>query len=79
VSLGEPRLLWLLLLAPIAAAVAAWMWRRRLRAMAAWASRGLWDRLLPGYAPLRLTFLVGLLAIAVAVGRTRGAPLRRRA
>ena len=65
-TLGEPRLLWLLLLAPVAATLAAWLWRRRLRAMAAWASRGLWDRLLPGYQPVRLVLLVLLLAVAVA-------------
>jgi Ca-activated chloride channel family protein len=62
----EPQLLWLALLAPLAAAVAAWVWRRRLQAVAAWASRGLWDRLLPGYRPWRLALLVALLAVAIA-------------
>jgi Ca-activated chloride channel family protein len=65
-SLADARLLWLLLLAPLAAAVAAWAWRRRLRAAAAWASRGLWARLLPGYQPARLVLVVALLALAVA-------------
>jgi Ca-activated chloride channel family protein len=65
-SLGEPRLLWLLLLAPVAAALAGWAWRRRLRAAASWASRGLWRKLLPGYHPARLVALVVLLSIAVA-------------
>ena len=65
-SFGDPRLLWLALLAPVAVVVAAWVWRRRLRAIAAWASKGLWDRLLPGYRPLRLALLVALLAIAIA-------------
>lgn len=65
-SLADPRLAWLALLAPLAALLAAWVWRRRLRAVAAWASRGLWDRLLPGYRPIRLAVLVTLLAVAVA-------------
>ena len=65
-SFADPRLLWLALIAPFAAAIAAWVWRRRLRAIAAWASKGLWDRLLPGYRPLRLALLVALLAIAIA-------------
>lgn len=62
----DPRLLWLALLAPLAVVIAAWVWRRRLRAVAAWASKGLWDKLLPGYRPLRLALLVVLLAIAIA-------------
>ena len=65
-SFADPRLAWLVLLAPLAALAAGWIWRRRLRAAAAWASRGLWDRLLPGYRPLRLALLVALLAVAVA-------------
>ena len=65
-SFASPSLLWLALLAPLAAAAAAaWLWRRRLRADAAWASRGLWDRLLPAYAPRRLTLSVATLALAV--------------
>jgi Ca-activated chloride channel family protein len=60
-------LLWLLLLAPAVAALAAWLWRRRLAADASWASRGLWDRLLPSYVPRRRIVLsVAFLAIAVA-------------
>jgi Ca-activated chloride channel family protein len=58
--------LWLLLLAPAAAALAAWLWRRRLAADAAWASRGLWDRLFPAYAPRRIALSVAFLALAVA-------------
>jgi Ca-activated chloride channel family protein len=58
--------LWLLLLAPAVAALAAWLWRRRLAADAAWASRGLWDRLLPAYAPRRIALSVAFLALAVA-------------
>jgi Ca-activated chloride channel family protein len=62
---GAPHLLWLALLAPLAALAAAAAWRRRLRAGAAWAARGLWDRLLPGYRPWRLALAVGCVALAV--------------
>ena len=65
VTLGEPRLLWLALLAPLAAVLAGWLWRRQLAALAGWASRGLWTRLMPGYRPARLALHVGLLAVAV--------------
>ncbi len=64
-TFAAPDLLWLLLLAPAAAAAAAWLWRRRLAADAAWASRALWKRLLPAYAPRRLTLAVATLAVAV--------------
>ena len=64
-TLGEPRLLWLALLAPAGALLAGWLWRRQLSALAGWASRGLWQRLLPGYRPARLALHVGLLALAV--------------
>lgn len=64
-SFADPTLLWLALLAPAAAVAAAWLWRRRLRADAAWASQGLWDRLLPAYVPRRLTLSVATLALAV--------------
>ena len=62
---AEPRLLWLAVLAPLFAVAALALWRRRLAADAAWASRGLWDRLLAGYRPRRLTASVALLAVAV--------------
>lgn len=64
-SFASPSWLWLLLLAPLAAAAAAWLWRQRLDADAAWASRGLWDRLLPAYSPRRLAVSVATLALAV--------------
>ncbi|MFL6260098.1 MAG: VWA domain-containing protein [Thermoanaerobaculia bacterium] len=64
-TFGAPSLLWLLPLAPAAAAAAVWLWRRRLAADAAWASRGLWSRLLPAFAPRRLTLSVAALALAV--------------
>ncbi|HVR98304.1 MAG TPA: VWA domain-containing protein [Thermoanaerobaculia bacterium] len=62
---AEPRLLWLVLLAPLAALVAAWIWRRRLAADAAWAARGLWDRLLPAYRPRRIALSIVCLGLAV--------------
>jgi Ca-activated chloride channel family protein len=65
-SFAAPRLLWLLALAPLAAAAAAALWRRRLRADAAWAARGLWDRLLPTYSRWRLGLSVACLGLAVA-------------
>ncbi len=64
-TFGAPHFLWLALLAPAVAALAAWAWRRRLAADAAWASRGLWDRLLADYRPRRLALSVALLALAV--------------
>lgn len=65
VTFAEPRLLWLALLAPLAAAAAAALWRRRLAADAAWASRALWDRLFASYRPRRLALSVAALALAV--------------
>lgn len=65
-AFGEPRLLWLLALAPATAAVAALLWRRRLEASTAWAARGLWHRLLPSYRRSRLLVSVLLLTLAVA-------------
>jgi Ca-activated chloride channel family protein len=64
-TFAAPNLLWLALLAPAAAAAAAWLWRRRLAADAAWAARGLWKRLLPAFVPRRLTASVALLSLAV--------------
>ncbi|MBW8877677.1 MAG: VWA domain-containing protein [Acidobacteria bacterium] len=64
-TFGVPHLLWLALLAPAAAALSLWLWRRRLAADAAWAARGLWDRLLPGFAPRRITLSALALALAV--------------
>jgi Ca-activated chloride channel family protein len=64
-TFAAPDLLWLVLLAPLAAAAAVWLWRRRLAADAAWAARGLWKRLLPAFAPRRLTASVALLSLAV--------------
>ncbi len=65
-TFADPRLLWLLLVAPAAAGAAAWLWRRRLRAQAAWASRGLWDRLAPGVRGHRIAAWVALLALGAA-------------
>lgn len=63
---AEPRLLWLALLAPLAAAaVAVWLWRRRMAADTAWAARALWDRLLPSYSPARMRLSIACLGLAV--------------
>ena len=82
-SFAAPRLLWLLLLAPLAAAAATALWRRRLRADAAWAAPGLWDRLLPTYSRSRLALSVVCLALAVggialALARPRWGGARER-
>lgn len=63
---SQPQWLWLLLAAPAAVAVVAFVWRRRLRATAAWASRGLWDRLLPTFRRGRLRASAALLGLCVA-------------
>lgn len=63
---AAPHWLWLLFVAPVAAGLAALVWRRRLRATAAWAARGLWDRLLPSFRPARLWTSALLLGVALA-------------
>ncbi len=62
---AAPHWLWLLLAAPLTALIAYGCWQRRLRDLAAWAARGLWNRLFPGFNPRRLGFSVGLLGLAV--------------
>lgn len=64
-TFADPRLLWLALAIPFAvAALAVLLWRRRLAADAAWASRGLWSRLLPTYSSRRVRISVACLAVA---------------
>jgi len=75
-TFGAPILLWLALLAPAAAALSLWLWRRRFAADAAWATRGLWDRLLPGFSPRRtalsvLWLAVTVLGVSLALARPR--------
>lgn len=65
-AFAEPQLVWLVLLAPATGALAAWLWRRRLQASAAWAARGLWTRLYTSYRRGRLIVSVTLLSVAVA-------------
>ncbi|HWM94678.1 MAG TPA: VWA domain-containing protein [Thermoanaerobaculia bacterium] len=65
-TFARTDLLWLLLLVPAAAGLAIALWRRRLAADEAWASRGLWDRLFPAYAPRRIALSVTFLTLAVA-------------
>lgn len=64
-SFGEGRFLWLLLAAPAAGWLAARFWRRRLASDAAWAARGLWSRLLPAFAPRRITLSIATLVVAL--------------
>lgn len=61
---AAPHWLWLTLAGPGIALAAAFFWRRRLKATAAWAARGLWDRLLVGHRPYRLRISVALVALA---------------
>ncbi len=63
---AESKLLWLLLATPAVSGLVWWSWRRRMAATAQWASRGLWDRLLPGHRPGRMTTTALLLGLAVA-------------
>ena len=62
---AAPQWFWLLLAAPLTAVLAGWVWRRRLRDAANWASRGLWDRLFTTYHRPRMIASVVLLAVAV--------------
>ncbi|MEM6792778.1 MAG: VWA domain-containing protein [Acidobacteriota bacterium] len=62
---AAPHWFWLLLAAPAACGLAALAWRRRLEATRAWSSRGLWNRLLPGYRRGRLAASVAALGLAV--------------
>lgn len=63
---AHPQWLFLLIAVPLVVGISALCWRRRLNATAAWASRGLWHRLLAGYEPWRL--LVSCAALGVAFG-----------
>lgn len=64
-TFGDLNLLWLLPLAPLAAALAAWIWRRRLAALRAWASSALWPRLGLARHRGRQAAVVSLLAVTV--------------
>lgn len=64
-TFARPELLALALMAPLVAAAAAVLWRRRLRAAEAWAARPLWGRLLGRFSRRRLALSVTLLSVAV--------------
>ncbi len=64
-SFAEPSLLALALLAPLAAALALWLWRRRLAADGAWAAPGLWVRLARRTSQKRIGIAVAALSLAV--------------
>lgn len=63
---AHPQWLILLLGVPVMVALAAVCWRRRLKATAMWASRGLWNRLLESYEPWRLVVSCGALGLTLA-------------
>ncbi|MDA8018579.1 MAG: VWA domain-containing protein [Thermoanaerobaculia bacterium] len=63
---ADPQRLWLLVAAPAVVLIVAFCWRRRLAATAAWAARGLWDRLLPTFGRRRLWWSAGLLGLSLA-------------
>lgn len=65
VSFARPEMLVLALLAPLAAVAAALLWRRRLRAAEAWASRALWGRLIGSVSRRRLALSAAFLGLAV--------------
>ena len=63
---ADPRLVGIAVLSSLAAAVlGVWLWRRRFAADAAWASRGLWSRLMPTWSPARVRLSIACLAVAV--------------
>jgi len=64
-TLARGELIWLLLAAPLAAAAALFLWRRRLAALSAWAARSLWHRLSLDASRRQLVISVAALALAV--------------
>lgn len=64
-SFARPEALWLLLLAPVVALAALWLWRRRLADARAWAAAPLWGRLDLRLSRRRLA--VSLTALGIAV------------
>jgi Ca-activated chloride channel family protein len=63
---ANPQWLWLLAAVPAAMLVVAMCWRRRLVATAAWAARGLWDRLMPTFVRRRLWWSGALFGLCLA-------------
>ncbi len=73
-SFADPRLLWLVLAAPLAAAAAFWLHRRRATAEAAWASRAIEPRLRSGTRPRAAVWaavLLGFATICLALALAR--------
>ena len=64
-SFAEPDALWLLALAPLAAASASWLWRRRISDVRAWAAPALWSRL--NLAISRGALVASLMALTLAI------------
>ena len=67
IDLAAPGNLWALAAAPLVGLLAGLAWRQRARATAAWAARGLWNRLLPGWSPRRIVVAVVTLVLVVAL------------
>lgn len=67
-AFASKPLLWLLLLVPLAAILGAWIWRRRLQATAAWASREIWRSVFPVDARARR--VCSLLSLCLALTGT---------
>ena len=64
-TFGDPKNLWLLALAPVAALLGLWLWRRYLRAITRWVGPNLWPRLRLDFSRGRLGTWVILLTLAV--------------
>ena len=74
-NLAEPDALWLLVLAPLTAMAAFWLWRRRMTDARAWAAPALWQRLDLHLSRGRLTLsLVTLTLAVVALGLSLARP-----
>ncbi|MGH9380026.1 MAG: VWA domain-containing protein [Thermoanaerobaculia bacterium] len=73
-SFAAPQLLWIVAASPLMALAAAWVWRRHLAALRAWAESGLWPRLglQPGPGRWWLSaLLLALAALAAGLGLAR--------
>lgn len=75
-SFGAPDLVWLLLAAPVAGGLAAWLWRRRLEAERQWSAEALWAAL--GRRHRAAVRRLGVLLLTVAVAATTLALMRPR-